>query len=105
MRKAAINNLVEALRALVREEVAQQVAALSGGSLRALRLKHGLKAEQVAERSGLTLSCVARLERGDGKRPLPSTIIAIAGALGEPTDVISNAAMAAIHMKQSKRSA
>jgi transcriptional regulator with XRE-family HTH domain len=50
--------------------------------LRVLRLNRGLTQAQLAERAGVSEFTVIRLERGQGKRPYPSTRQKLADALG-----------------------
>ena len=50
--------------------------------LRVLRLNRGLTQAQLAERAGVSEFTVIRLERGQGKRPYPSTRRKLADALG-----------------------
>ena len=49
--------------------------------LRRLREAAGLTQEELAGRGGLTAKAVGALERGEGKRPYPHTVRALADAL------------------------
>ena len=51
-------------------------------TLRALRVNAGLTQIELAERAGVGLTTIVRLEAGRGKRPYPGTRRKIATALG-----------------------
>jgi predicted ATPase/DNA-binding XRE family transcriptional regulator len=53
-----------------------------GARLRQFRIAAGLTQEVLAERSGLSVNAVSALERGERRHPYPSTIQALAEALG-----------------------
>ncbi|GAB2921838.1 XRE family transcriptional regulator [Micromonospora polyrhachis] len=53
-----------------------------GSALRVLRERARLTQEQLAERAGLSTNAISALERGARRRPYPSTIRALAEALG-----------------------
>lgn len=53
-----------------------------GPELRRLRERARLTQEQLAEKSGLSVNAVSALERGERRRPYPSTVRALAEALG-----------------------
>ena len=53
-----------------------------GERLRRLREAAGLTQEELAERSGLTAKAIGALERGERRRPYPTTVRALADALG-----------------------
>ena len=59
-----------------------QTANRFGEHLRTLREQAGLTQEGLAERAGLSAQAVAALESGRRQRPHPSTVQALAGALG-----------------------
>lgn len=58
-----------------------------GARVREYRLKLGLTQEQFAERTGLTVNYIARIERGESFPRLDS-LIAIINALGVTADAI-----------------
>jgi len=53
-----------------------------GAELRRLRERRRLTQEQLAENAGLSTNAVSALERGDRRHPYPSTVRALAAALG-----------------------
>lgn len=53
-----------------------------GAELRRLRERSRLTQEQLAEKSGLSTNAVSALERGERRHPYPSTVRALATALG-----------------------
>jgi transcriptional regulator with XRE-family HTH domain len=53
-----------------------------GSELRRLRLRAGLTREVLAERAGVSLATLSVLEAGQRRRPYPSTVVALAEALG-----------------------
>lgn len=53
-----------------------------GARLRALRRRTGLSQEALAQRSGIGVATLAALERNERHRPHPSTLAALADALG-----------------------
>ncbi|SES15115.1 NB-ARC domain-containing protein [Lentzea xinjiangensis] len=55
---------------------------LFGPALRRLRERARLTQEQLAEKAGLSVNAVSALERGERRRPYPSTVRALAEALG-----------------------
>src|ERR1700678_1686747 len=55
-----------------------------GEWLRAQRMGAGLTQEDLAERSGVSVRAIADLERGRTRRPYPSSVRALARALGLP---------------------
>src|ERR1700749_4358819 len=55
-----------------------------GEWLRAQRVSAGLTQEDLAERSGVSVRAIADLERGRTRRPYPSSVRALARALGLP---------------------
>src|SRR5215831_17422347 len=63
---------------------APREATSFGAELRRLRLQAGLTRELHAERAGLGVSTLKALETGQRRRPHPSTVVALATALGVP---------------------
>src|SRR3984957_1622042 len=55
-----------------------------GEWLRQQRAAAGLTQEDLAERSGVSVRAIADLERGRTRKPYPSSVRALAGALGLP---------------------
>src|SRR5271170_6963865 len=55
-----------------------------GEWLRKQRVSAGLTQEDLAERSGVSVRAIADLERGRTRRPYPSSVRALARALGLP---------------------
>src|SRR5271155_5546206 len=55
-----------------------------GEWLRQQRVASGLTQEDLAERSGVSVRAIADLERGRTRRPYPSSVRALARALGLP---------------------
>src|ERR1700728_4804791 len=55
-----------------------------GEWLREQRVAAGLTQEDLAERSGVSVRAIADLERGRTRRPYPSSVRALARALGLP---------------------
>ncbi|MBF9069147.1 ATP-binding protein [Streptacidiphilus fuscans] len=55
---------------------------LLGGELRALRRDQGLSIEELATRAGVSVRAISEIERGRTRRPHPSTMRRISGALG-----------------------
>ena len=55
-----------------------------GEWLRKQRVAAGLTQEDLAERSGVSVRAIADLERGRTRRPYPSSVRALARALGLP---------------------
>jgi transcriptional regulator with XRE-family HTH domain len=53
-----------------------------GAELRRQRERARLTQEQLAEKAGLSVNAVSALERGERRRPYPSTVAALAVALG-----------------------
>ncbi|HEV8637512.1 MAG TPA: helix-turn-helix domain-containing protein, partial [Chloroflexota bacterium] len=53
-----------------------------GDQLRRLRVRAGLTQEVLAERAGLGVATIGALEEGRRRRPYPSTVAALAAALG-----------------------
>lgn len=66
---------------------------LDGQRLRHLRRQHGLSQEELAERAGLSLTTVARLEREHRSPCRTRTLARLAAALGEPFASLSLADM------------
>ena len=60
-----------------------------GATLRALRQKAGLSQQRLAERAGLAMLTVSRIELGKVSASHPLTIKALAEALGVPADMIT----------------
>jgi transcriptional regulator with XRE-family HTH domain len=60
--------------------------------VRAARERRGWSPEQLAWWAGLGRPAVARLERGEGPRPAPGELAALAAALGLPLDELAAAA-------------
>jgi transcriptional regulator with XRE-family HTH domain len=58
--------------------------ARPGEWIRQRRVAAGLTQEELAERSGLSVRAIADLERGRTRRPYPSSVRALARALGLP---------------------
>src|SRR5579871_1985913 len=58
--------------------------ARPGEWLRQQRVAAGLTQEDLAERSGVSVRAIADLERGRTKKPYPSSVRALARALGLP---------------------
>src|ERR1700757_1707909 len=58
--------------------------ARPGEWLRQQRVAAGLTQEDLAERSGVSVRAIADLERGRTRRPYPSSVRALAQALGLP---------------------
>jgi transcriptional regulator with XRE-family HTH domain len=58
------------------------VVDLGMARLRTLRLNAGLTQGELAERAGVSVYTIIRLETGKGKRPFPGTRRRIAAALG-----------------------
>src|SRR5580692_10713311 len=58
--------------------------AYPGEWLRQQRVAAGLTQEDLAERSGVSVRAIADLERGRTRRPYPSSVRALARALGLP---------------------
>src|SRR5271167_3110720 len=58
--------------------------ARPGEWLRKQRMGAGLTQEDLAERSGVSVRAIADLERGRTRRPYPSSVRALARALGLP---------------------
>src|SRR3979490_1698680 len=58
--------------------------ARPGEWLRHQRVAAGLTQEDLAERSGVSVRAIADLERGRTRRPYPSSVRALARALGLP---------------------
>ncbi|MCW2939350.1 MAG: hypothetical protein JWN00_2335, partial [Actinomycetia bacterium] len=58
--------------------------ARPGEWLRKQRVAAGLTQEDLAERSGVSVRAIADLERGRTRRPYPSSVRALARALGLP---------------------
>jgi transcriptional regulator with XRE-family HTH domain len=54
---------------------------MAGAALKALREARGWRLYELADRSGVALGTLARLEQGGG-RPKPETIARLAAALG-----------------------
>lgn len=63
-----------------------EAAPSFGSALRVLRGRAGLTQERLAERAGLSPNAISSLERGARRRPYPSTIRALAEALGLSRD-------------------
>jgi DNA-binding XRE family transcriptional regulator len=59
-----------------------------GQRLQQLRLQHGLSQQRLADRAGVSLTTVGRLERQDRKSCRGRTLARIAAALGEHPDAI-----------------
>src|SRR5580658_5813269 len=57
-----------------------------GEWLRKQRVAAGLTQEDLAERSGVSVRAIADLERGRTRRPYPSSVRALARALGLPDE-------------------
>src|ERR1700744_2712494 len=57
-----------------------------GEWLRQQRVAAGLTQEDLAERSGVSVRAIADLERGRTRRPYPSSVRALVGALGLPDE-------------------
>lgn len=55
-----------------------------GEWLRQQRAAAGLTQEDLAARSGISVRAIADLERGRTRKPYPSSVRALAGALGLP---------------------
>src|SRR5580704_10805627 len=64
---------------------AADATASPGVWLRMQRVAAGLTQEGLAERSGVSVRTIADLERGRTRRPYPSSVRALASALGMPT--------------------
>src|ERR1700761_5533211 len=58
--------------------------ARPGEWLRQQRVASGLTQEDLAERSGVSVRAIADLERGRTRKPYPSSVRALAAALGLP---------------------
>lgn len=63
----------------------QHRLSIVGMNLRRLRTKHEVTQEQLAERSGLSITGIALIETGE-RDPQFETIQALASALGEPVE-------------------
>jgi DNA-binding XRE family transcriptional regulator len=63
--------------------------ALDGLKLRQLRRQHGLSQERLADRAGISLTTMARLERQHRSPCRTYTLARLAVALGEPAALIS----------------
>jgi transcriptional regulator with XRE-family HTH domain len=63
-------------------------APAASGPLYELRRDRGLSRRELAERSGVALRTIARIERGDGGPPYRSTLLALARALGVSTEAL-----------------
>ncbi len=61
-------------------------ASAFGTRLRALRLERGLTLQQLAERSGMHLQGLAKIESGQRSHPAWDTVCSLAEAMGVPTD-------------------
>lgn len=60
-----------------------------GATVRALREKSGLSQQRLAERAGLAMLTISRIELGKVSASHPLTIKALAEALGVPADMIT----------------
>ena len=68
---------------------------LDGRRLRQLRRQHGLSQEKLADRAGLSLTTIARLERQPRASCRSRTLARLAAALGEHVSTITPALAAA----------
>jgi tetratricopeptide (TPR) repeat protein/transcriptional regulator with XRE-family HTH domain len=66
-----------------------RVSEPPGRWLRGQRVAAGLTQEDLAERSGVSVRTIADLERGRTRRPYPSSVRALIGALGLPDEAAS----------------
>src|SRR5215469_16612187 len=64
--------------------------ARPGEWLRQQRVAAGLTQEDLAERSGVSVRAIADLERGRTRKPYPSSVRALARALGLPEEAGSD---------------
>src|SRR5580692_7939279 len=64
--------------------------ARPGEWLRQQRVAAGLTQEDLAERSGVSVRAIADLERGRTRKPYPSSVRALARALGLPDEAGSD---------------
>src|SRR5580700_11130459 len=69
------------------EHEAADSAMPPGAWLRQQRMAAGLTQEDLAARSGVSVRAIADLERGKTRRPYPSSVRALAQALGVPDAV------------------
>src|SRR5215468_4442034 len=69
---------------------AQPGQARPGEWLRQQRVAAGLTQEDLAERSGVSVRAIADLERGRTRKPYPSSVRALARALGLPDEAGSD---------------
>lgn len=60
-----------------------------GRTVQQLRHDAGLTQEDLARRTGLTTVCVAQIEQGRRTKPVFGTVVALARALAEPTDLFA----------------
>jgi transcriptional regulator with XRE-family HTH domain len=67
----------------------RRTIALDGTRLRELRRQHGLSQERLADRAGLSLTTVARLESRPTSPCRGRTLGRLAAALGEEPEAIS----------------
>jgi transcriptional regulator with XRE-family HTH domain len=83
---------------------AKALARAFGWRLRELRERKGITQDQLAKRSGLQGSAIARLERGQHE-PRLSTVLSLAHGLGvSPSELVANLADAAPEPRQPPRS-
>jgi transcriptional regulator with XRE-family HTH domain len=59
-----------------------------GNRIRVARKAAGLTQEEVAQRAGVRLNAVNRLERGESRDPHYSTLVGIARALNVPVEYL-----------------
>jgi transcriptional regulator with XRE-family HTH domain len=64
-------------------------APAASGPLYELRRERMLSRRQLADRSGVALRTIARIELGEGGPPMRSTLAALAAALDVPTEALS----------------
>ena len=63
--------------------------SVHGATVRALREKMGLSQQRLADRAGLAMLTVSRIELGKVSASHPLTVKALADALGVPADMIT----------------
>lgn len=66
-------------------------APTADGPLYEARRERGLSRPQLAERAGVNVRTIARIERGEGGPPMRSTLEALARALGISPDALGKA--------------
>jgi DNA-binding XRE family transcriptional regulator len=68
--------------------VSPENVSVNGQKIRELRRAHGMTQQLLADRAGVSLSYIEKLERGATKQPSVGTLTAIAAALNVPLDTL-----------------